>query len=178
MDVLHRQTLEYRTSVNTLAYPPEEWVHGPDLAAVAGVPRRHWKLVDDAVVPMSLEEREAVDLPLDRAAKLAAIDAWWDEQAAAGIDVDGGVFLRSGSLDATQLQALLVQLSGAPDETPTLVSDVNGHPVPTTAGAFRALASTYADAFQARRAAWAMAKGQALAATTTAEVAAVEVPHG
>lgn len=63
-DVLHRQTLELRRSVNTPDFPPEEWVINPDLSAVAGVLPRYWKLTGDVVSEMSPEEKAVVDAAL------------------------------------------------------------------------------------------------------------------
>lgn len=63
-DVLHRETLELRRSVNTPDFPPEVWVINPDLSAVAGVAARYWKLTGDVVSEMSTEEKAAVDAAL------------------------------------------------------------------------------------------------------------------
>ena len=52
---------EYRTSVNTPAYDPGNWLINPDLAAVSGVPPMYWKVVGDTVVEMSQAEKDAVD---------------------------------------------------------------------------------------------------------------------
>lgn len=63
-DVLHRQTLELRRSVNTPDFPSEDWAINPDLSAVANVAQRYWKLTGDVVSEMSTEEKAAVDAAL------------------------------------------------------------------------------------------------------------------
>lgn len=63
-DVLHRQTLELRRSVNTPDFPSEDWVINPDLSAVANVAQRYWKLTGDVVSEMSAEEKSVVDAAL------------------------------------------------------------------------------------------------------------------
>lgn len=59
--VLNRTTLELIESAHTPDYDPAEWIVDPDLSQVAGVPRRYWKIVGDAVVPMTAPEAAQVD---------------------------------------------------------------------------------------------------------------------
>jgi hypothetical protein len=63
-DVVHRTTVEYRTSVHTPDYPTETWIINPDLSSLTEVPWRYWKVVGDAVVEMTQGEKDAVDLAL------------------------------------------------------------------------------------------------------------------
>jgi len=41
-----------------------EWIHAPDLAAVAGFPAKYWIVTGDAVTLMDQAERDAVDAAL------------------------------------------------------------------------------------------------------------------
>lgn len=68
--VLHRTTGEFRESVNTPDYSAEQWLVNPDLSAVAGVPRKFWKVVGGSVVAMTLEE-QAIVLGVELAAAKA-----------------------------------------------------------------------------------------------------------
>lgn len=66
-NVLNKFTKEYRLSVNTPDYIGGDWLINPDLSAVAGIPTKYWKVVDDEVVEMSSEEKTVIDqleLPL------------------------------------------------------------------------------------------------------------------
>jgi len=71
VNVIHRRTLEYRTSVHTPDHPESEWKHGPDLSAVAVVPSRYWKAPADWDAPgagpvqMTQQEKDAVDAQAD-----------------------------------------------------------------------------------------------------------------
>ena len=49
-DVLHRQTLEYRKSVNTPEYDPADWLINPTLP---DCPQELWEVSGDEVVEMS-----------------------------------------------------------------------------------------------------------------------------
>ena len=65
-NVLNRTTLKFVTSVDTTApgFIIADWVIGPDMAAVEGVPRRYWVLTGDAVTVMDQTTRDAVDAAL------------------------------------------------------------------------------------------------------------------
>lgn len=58
--VLHRNTLEFHASAHTPHYSPATWIHNPDLSAVEGVPKEHWKIDGDAVVEMDQGEKDTV----------------------------------------------------------------------------------------------------------------------
>jgi len=60
-NVLNRTTRQYLASVNTPDFPVEQWIHGPDMTAVAGWPSRYWTITGDVVSLMSQAERDAVD---------------------------------------------------------------------------------------------------------------------
>lgn len=65
-DVLNRLTKQFLRSVNTPDYPEADWIINPDLSRVDGIPWRYWKIVGDAVVEMTTEEKAIVDQPLPR----------------------------------------------------------------------------------------------------------------
>lgn len=173
--VLHRTTRELRRSVNTPDFDTADWIINPTLPECEP---RYWKITGDTVSEMDAAEKEAVDLPLAKAAKLAAIDAWWEQQGGEGIDVGGGVMLASRTLDATQYATLLGTVQGFPDGQTIVLADATGNPVSVTVAEFKTLAPTYTAEWFNRRGQWAAAKAAVAAATTTAEVAAVEVPGG
>lgn len=54
---------------------PDGWLADPDLSAVSGVPEKHWKVVNDAVVEMSASEKADVDAKELARAKGKAIQA-------------------------------------------------------------------------------------------------------
>lgn len=66
-NVIHRTTLEFRSSVNTPDFPEPEWKHEPDMSSVAGVQAIYWKAPADwnvanaGPVEMSQPEKDAVD---------------------------------------------------------------------------------------------------------------------
>ena len=62
MNVIHRTTKQYLTSVNTPDYPPADWIHSPDLSLVAGFDIKYWIIIGDTVSLMSQSARDAVDL--------------------------------------------------------------------------------------------------------------------
>lgn len=75
-NVLSRATPHvYLRSVNDPDYPGADWIHNPDLSAVAGYETRYWVVTGDVVSLMGQGARDAVD-----AARLAAQK---DETAAA-----------------------------------------------------------------------------------------------
>ena len=60
-DVLNRQTLELKRSVNTPDYPESEWVINPDLTITQTVPWDCLRLVGDRLVEFSPEEKSVVN---------------------------------------------------------------------------------------------------------------------
>lgn len=46
-DVIHRTTLEFNPSANSPDFPEPTWKWRPDMTAVSGVPRKHWKAPAD-----------------------------------------------------------------------------------------------------------------------------------
>ena len=81
--VVHRTTVEYRTSVNTPDFDPQDWIINPDLSALLGiVPRVYWKVSGDSVLEMSQAEKDARDAAI-AAAELAAA------KSGAEVSIDG-----------------------------------------------------------------------------------------
>lgn len=74
-NVLNRTTREYRESANTPDFPADQWIINPDLSAVAGVARKYWKILLDAVLAMTQAERDAVDAAEVTTRRDAAADA-------------------------------------------------------------------------------------------------------
>lgn len=62
MDVVNRATCELRRSVHTPDFPLAQWLHNPDLSAVAALPRKYWKIVNETV--------QAMDAPSKRPSTL------------------------------------------------------------------------------------------------------------
>ena len=60
-NVLNRSTKRYMKSVNTPDFPEEDWIINPDLSAVSSTPQKYWKIVGDAVLEMTTEEKAVVD---------------------------------------------------------------------------------------------------------------------
>lgn len=78
-DVINRTTLEFRRSVNNPDYPESEWLHNPNMSAVAGVSRQYWKAPADwettlGPLEMTQSEKDAVDAAI-AAAELDALRA-------------------------------------------------------------------------------------------------------
>lgn len=110
-----------------------------------------------------------------KAAKIAAIDAWLVGQDEAGIDCGNGVRLKSDANAATQLSVYLSTLTPGVDTI--LVSDVLGVPHVIQWPDLTALTDAFKSEFNRRRIAWATAKGAAMQATTAEELNAVTMPQ-
>ena len=97
-DVLNRATKELLTSVNTPDYGPAQWIINPDLSQVLDVPVKYWKVSGDLVTEMSAEEKaivDGVDLPAYKQAKISTIDAKTSELIMAGFPFGGENFSMS-----------------------------------------------------------------------------------
>jgi len=68
-NVLNRTTREFIQSANTPDYPVVDWIHNPDLSAVAGFDRRYWIVTGDAVSLMDAGARAALDAATLEAAR-------------------------------------------------------------------------------------------------------------
>ena len=59
--VLHRINKIYITSADTPEYPIVDWIHNPNLSAVAGFASKYWIITGDVVTLMDQAARDAVD---------------------------------------------------------------------------------------------------------------------
>lgn len=64
VDVVNRTTKEYRKSVHTPDFPTADWIHNPDLSAVAGFANIYWTISGDTISLMDQAARDAVDAQL------------------------------------------------------------------------------------------------------------------
>lgn len=77
MNVIHRTTLQFLTSVNEPDYPEPTWKWDPDMTAVVGVPTIYWKAPADWNLPgagpveMTQAEKDTVDANLAAALLVA-----------------------------------------------------------------------------------------------------------
>ena len=76
-NVLHRTTLEYRSSVNDPDFPDPPWLEVPPASANAtfiasGVPSIYWKLTGDVLSEMTAPEKAVVDAAILVAQNLSA----------------------------------------------------------------------------------------------------------
>ena len=73
-DVLHRTTKLYRQSANTPDFPIVDWIHSPDLSAIAGFGSKYWIITGDVITLMDQAARDAVDAAEATAQKDAVAD--------------------------------------------------------------------------------------------------------
>lgn len=106
---LHRTTKQYLQSAdpNELAEDISNYISEPDLSAVAGVPRKYWKITGDVVSEMSQVEKDAVDA--------AALSATRDS-AVAELDSVEGTLRQVIKILISELNILRSQ-HGLPDRT-------------------------------------------------------------
>jgi len=60
-NVLNRTTKQFLRSANTPDYPTVDWIHNPDLSAVAGQPSKYWIITGDVVTLMDSAAMAVVD---------------------------------------------------------------------------------------------------------------------
>jgi len=60
-NVLNRTTKKFLLSVNTPDFPESDWIHSPDMSAVAGYPDKYWDIKGDIVTLKNKKARAAVD---------------------------------------------------------------------------------------------------------------------
>ena len=60
-NVVHRETKEFRRSVNDPDFPILTWIHNPDLSAVDGFLSKYWVITGDTISLMDQAARDAVD---------------------------------------------------------------------------------------------------------------------
>jgi hypothetical protein len=75
---------DYRTSVNDPDYPTADWIHNPDLSAVAGFDSIYWDISGDSVTLADQVTRDARDADIAAQRQLAdnqqQKDAYTDNQ--------------------------------------------------------------------------------------------------
>jgi hypothetical protein len=59
--IINKTTYQILKSANTPDFSENDWLINPDLSSVTAVPEKYWKVVDNAVVEMSSEEKAVVD---------------------------------------------------------------------------------------------------------------------
>ena len=175
-NVLHRQTRQYLTSVNTPDYDPAEWLVNPSLPD--GVPPERWVVDGDSVrgpTPQEAAVFDAADLWITKQNRISAIDARTADIVTSGVEVATGKTVGT-TLPATQnLQNLVLGVNLGTLDLPQDVSTTDGGSYTITgsadlvrvAGLLTLHQRTALDAGRALRA-------QVLAATSIDAVNAVE----
>ena len=125
MDVLHRTTLDLVTSAHTPNYPVDDWIHGPDLSAVAGTPRRDWHVDGDSVRLKTSQEWDSTNLDDYKAERHAAIDDKTRQLISAGFSFGGKTFSLSNSAQ-NNWQALQSSSDQSRLTFPVAVSTIDG----------------------------------------------------
>ncbi len=101
-NVLNRVTKEYRVSVNEYLHPVVDWIHNPNLSAVAGQPVKWWKIAGDLVSLMNAAEQAAVDAALAAAAVAT-------NRAEAKDEVDGRILKAFAGIMLDEINLLRVK---------------------------------------------------------------------
>ena len=107
-DVIHRVTLEERKSVDTPRYNPALWLINPDMSAVAGVPKKHWKIVGNAVLEMGAGEKvtaDAAELQAYKARAKAKVDSQTRLEAPLLRTAPRDIYVRDGDDIKTAIDA-------------------------------------------------------------------------
>ncbi len=60
--VVNRTTFECFSNVVFADYPVEDWIHGPELSHMEGVPLHYWKVIGDTIDEMTQVEKDSADL--------------------------------------------------------------------------------------------------------------------
>ena len=134
-NVLHRTNLWYLESVNTPDYSTDDWIINPDLSILEGVPKRYWKVVGDNVLEMDQSEKDVVDLAVNRAAKIQAINNWWNSKEEGGVLTSSGITLGIKETDVALLVGALnlaeksIVLGAKTEEDLFPIVDVSGNAI-------------------------------------------------
>lgn len=132
-NVLHRTTKEFRASVNTPDYPPAQWIHEPNLTAVADFASKYWLIVGDVVTLMTAPQRafvDAAEVEARRDAAVAQMDRLDDLLRATIL-----VLLDELNLHAAKHNAILNAIDGASSfgAMKTAILAIADYPTRTTA---------------------------------------------
>ena len=128
-DVVNITTYQYLQSVNTPDYDPGSWLINPDLTAVAGLDPRYWKVVSNAVVPMTSAEQLLV-----KGAPLGPETYQLDQYNAAGQLTSSSFYTTKsavGSYSGLCRQIVYTIASGAVASAVTTVYDANANVLST-----------------------------------------------
>lgn len=176
--VLHRVTKELRQSVHAPDYPDSDWIHYPELNAVAGLPVEQWVIEGDttrAANEGELATINATNLAAAKSRKCAEIDTRSGVLVTSGLEVASGKVI-STSMAATQnLQDIALSITLSNATFPQAVSTLDGGVYSIAdvadfvriAGLLKTMKKTVLEAGQALRA-------EVLACETIEEVNAVE----
>ena len=177
MDVLHRTTKELRRSVNEPDYQLEDWIHGPDLSAVAGYDSRYWVISGDTVslaTGDALAAIEAEVLAEAKAAKIAAIDAKTSQLIEDGRVTVNGEDISTRLTAQVSLTALQNLVSLGIASFPQEWSATDGQTYTITSQAdFVRIAGIVTTFVMVKKAAGRALRSQVLACTTVAQVNAI-----
>ena len=173
MDVLHRTTKELRRSVNEPDYQLEDWIHGPDLSAVAGYDSRYWVISGDTV-SLATGAIEAEVLAEAKAAKIAAIDAKTSQLIEDGRVTVNGEDISTRLTAQVSLTALQNLVSLGIASFPQEWSATDGQTYAITSQAdFVRIAGIVTTFVMVKKAAGRALRFQVLACTTVAQVNAI-----
>ena len=177
MDVLNRTTKELRTSQNEPEYHESEWIHGPDLSAVAGHDPRYWVITGDSVTLATGNELAAIEaevLAEAKAAKMAAIDAKSGQILTRGIEIEPGIWLSTTLAASQNLQDIWIGYQSSMPVFPVSISTLSGGAY-TVANitAFAAIMSAFGAHKRGTLEAGQALRAQVLACTTLAQVEAI-----
>ena len=120
--VLNRTTKQYLQSANTPDYPIEEWIHNPDMSAVAGQPSKYWVITGDNVTLMTAQEQSDADAAISTAQRGESVAQNLDDvesilRAFASVVVDEINILRQQHAlpdrTLTQLRSAILSKMGA-----------------------------------------------------------------
>lgn len=93
--VVNRETCHVIDLANTPDYPPEHWLINPVMPD--GVPYKYIKVVGDAVVEMSIQEKAAVDAPPETMAERHA------REQREGVPLTNGLVMKWTERDQLQM---------------------------------------------------------------------------
>lgn len=175
--VVNRNTLLLIEFANTPDYDPAEWLINP---ALPSCDRKYWKISDGEIVEMSPEEKAAADLPEIRAAKAAAIDAWYAAVLATGYPTGHGYSLAASISDQNRftqdavLQTNLMALEMASGSDIIGFLDAVGSPQGMTISAYIMMLAQYGQWCRNKLLTQASLLGQLAAASTIEDVEAID----
>lgn len=175
---LHRTTKEYMGSNDPPLDHQSAWIKNPDLSAVAGETVDAW-IVDGDTVRLPTEQEwvpiRAARLLAAQQAKLAAIDAKSAAIVTRGVEVSPGVSISTSLAASQNLQDIWIGHQSGMDVFPLKLSTLDGGTFNVaTASAFTQVMLAFAQHKRPAYESGQVLRAQVLAATTVAEVDAVQ----